>query len=54
MKFGFDIDDTLIDLRRHAFHLYNKKLNMTVGEDIFEQIPTVEIHKAGINFKNTE
>ena len=29
MKFGFDIDDTLIDLRRHAFHIYNKKLIAT-------------------------
>ncbi|MGN7478256.1 5' nucleotidase, NT5C type [Solibacillus silvestris] len=46
MKFGFDIDDTLIDLRRHAFRLYNKKLNRAVGEDIFEKIPTVEIHEA--------
>ncbi len=27
MKFGFDIDDTLINLREHAFHIYNKKLN---------------------------
>lgn len=44
MKFGFDIDDTLIDLRRHAFRLYNKKLNKTFGEDLFEKIPTVEIH----------
>ena len=26
MKFGFDIDDTLIDLRAHAFSLYNKSL----------------------------
>lgn len=46
MKFGFDIDDTLIDLRRHAFHLYNKKLNMNVSEEVFEQISTVEIHEA--------
>ncbi len=27
MRFGFDIDDTLINLREHAFQLYNKKLN---------------------------
>ena len=46
MKFGFDIDDTLIDLRRHAFHLYNKKLNKMIAEDLFEKIPTVEIHEA--------
>lgn len=45
MKFGFDIDDTLIDLRRHAFHLYNKKLNKTIGEDVFDTIATVEIHE---------
>lgn len=46
MKFGFDIDDTLIDLRRHAFHLYNHKLQKEIGLDIFEAIPTVEIHEA--------
>ncbi|WP_274307098.1 5' nucleotidase, NT5C type [Solibacillus daqui] len=46
MKFGFDIDDTLIDLRRYAFHLYNKKLKMAVNEAVFDQIPTVEIHGA--------
>lgn len=44
MKLGFDIDDTLIDLRRHAFHLYNKKMNKNIGIDIFEAIQTVEIH----------
>ena len=44
MKFGFDIDDTLINLREHAFHLYNKKLNKRLGLDIFHAIPTVEIH----------
>ena len=46
MKFGFDIDDTLIDLRRHAFHLYNKKLGKSIGIEVFEEIPTVEIHEA--------
>lgn len=46
MKFGFDIDDTLIDLRRYAFRLYNKKLQMAVDETVFDQIPTVEIHGA--------
>ena len=44
MKLGFDIDDTLIDLRRHAFHLYNKKMQKNIGIDIFEAIPTIEIH----------
>lgn len=45
MKFGFDIDDTLIDLRQHAFHIYNKKLNKSVPLDVFDTIPTVEIHE---------
>ncbi|WML43148.1 HAD family acid phosphatase [Neobacillus sp. PS3-40] len=45
MKFGFDIDDTLINLREHAFHLYNKKLNKNVGLDIFHSLKTVEIHE---------
>ena len=44
MKFGFDIDDTLIKLREHAFHLYNKKLNKTLGLDVFHALSTVEIH----------
>lgn len=46
MKFGFDIDDTLINLREHAFHIYNKKLNQTVPIDIFHEIKKVEIHEA--------
>ncbi|MGG1553382.1 5' nucleotidase, NT5C type [Paenibacillus ferrarius] len=46
MKFGFDIDDTLIDLRKHAFHIYNDKLQMNVGLDIFEALDTMEIHQA--------
>ncbi|WP_332651833.1 5' nucleotidase, NT5C type [Lysinibacillus sp. 54212] len=44
MKFGFDIDDTLINLREHAFHLYNRKLNKSLGLEIFQALPTVEIH----------
>ncbi len=44
MRIGFDIDDTLIDLRQHAFHLYNKKLNKALPVEIYHQIPTVEIH----------
>ena len=44
MKFGFDIDDTLINLREHAFHLYNKKLNKTLGLEVFHALSTVEIH----------
>lgn len=44
MRFGFDIDDTLIDLRQHAFNLYNKKLNENISLEVFYTIPTVEIH----------
>lgn len=46
MKFGFDIDDTLIHLRGHAFHLYNKAFDTSHGLDVFHAIPTVEIHTA--------
>ncbi|NEW08381.1 hypothetical protein GK047_20500 [Paenibacillus sp. SYP-B3998] len=46
MKFGFDIDDTLINLREHAFHIYNKKLSQNVGLDIFNALTTLEIHEA--------
>lgn len=45
VRFGFDIDDTIINLREHAFHLYNKKLNQDVGLDVFRAIKTVEIHE---------
>jgi uncharacterized protein len=45
MKFGFDIDDTLINLREHAFHLYNKKLNKNIGLDVFHHLKTLEIHE---------
>lgn len=45
MKFGFDIDDTLINLREHAFHLYNKKLNQNIGLDVFHSLKKVEIHE---------
>lgn len=46
MRFGFDIDDTLINLREHAFHIYNRKLNQTIGIEIFRELKTVEIHEA--------
>ncbi|MEW9700603.1 HAD family acid phosphatase [Paenibacillus sp. SI8] len=46
MKFGFDIDDTLINLREHAFHIYNKKLGQNVGIDVFNALTTLEIHDA--------
>jgi uncharacterized protein len=45
MKLGFDVDDTLIDLRQHAFHIYNKKLNKEIGLDVFEALSTMEIHE---------
>lgn len=45
MRFGFDIDDTLISLREHAFHLYNKKLHKDVHVDHFHALKTVEIHE---------
>jgi len=46
MKFGFDIDDTLINLREYAFHIYNKNLKQNVPIDIFHEIKKVEIHEA--------
>jgi uncharacterized protein len=45
MKFGFDIDDTLISLREHAFHIYNKNLKQNLALDIFHEIKKVEIHE---------
>lgn len=44
MRFGFDIDDTLIKLREYAFHIYNSKLNQNVPFHIFQEIKKVEIH----------
>ncbi|WP_047986545.1 5' nucleotidase, NT5C type [Ornithinibacillus californiensis] len=45
MRFGFDIDDTLINLREHAFHLYNRKLNKRVSLEEFHALERVEIHE---------
>lgn len=45
MKFGFDIDDTLIQLRQHAFHIYNQKLNKQIGLEQFDELKTLEIHE---------
>ncbi|WP_404330029.1 HAD family acid phosphatase [Mesobacillus maritimus] len=45
MKFGFDIDDTLINLREHAFHLYNQKLNKNIDLKAFRELKRVEIHE---------
>ena len=45
MRFGFDIDDTLINLREHAFHIYKQKLNKEVDMDVFHALQRVEIHE---------
>ncbi|NYF24862.1 HAD family acid phosphatase [Sporosarcina sp. JAI121] len=45
MKIGFDIDDTLINLREHAFQIYNTKLNRTVELELFHALDKVEIHE---------
>ncbi|THF83475.1 5' nucleotidase, NT5C type [Cohnella fermenti] len=45
MKFGFDIDDTLINLREHAFNLYQKKLNVSVEPEKFQALTGVPIHE---------
>lgn len=44
MRLGFDIDDTLINLREHAFRLYQKKLNRQVDIERFRELRTVPIH----------
>ena len=50
MRFGFDIDDTLINLREHAFCLYNTKLSANIDLSISQQLKTVEIHEPfGLN-----
>lgn len=46
MRIGFDIDDTLINLREHAFHIYNRKLNKNVNIEEFRKLKTLEINKA--------
>ncbi|WP_394231689.1 HAD family acid phosphatase [Niallia oryzisoli] len=45
MKFGFDIDDTLINLREHAFHIYNKQLNTNISLADYHALKRVEIHE---------
>ena len=45
MKFGFDIDDTLINLREHAFTIYKRKLNQNVPIEDFHNLQRVEIHE---------
>lgn len=45
MKLGFDIDDTLISLREHAFHIYKKKLGKEVDIAAFHALDKVNIHE---------
>lgn len=45
MRYGFDIDDTLINLREHAFHIYKNKLNKEIEIEVFHAIERVEIHE---------
>ncbi|MBM6619290.1 5' nucleotidase, NT5C type [Bacillus suaedaesalsae] len=45
MKIGFDIDDTLINLREHAFEIYKRKLNIDVPSEQFYELNRVEIHE---------
>jgi len=46
MKFGFDIDDTLLNLREHAFRIYNVKLNKQVDIEAFHALTCIPIHEA--------
>lgn len=45
MKLGFDIDDTLINLREHAFHIYKKKFGKDVDISAFYALNKVNIHE---------
>jgi uncharacterized HAD superfamily protein len=45
VKLGFDVDDTLINLREHAFHLYKRKLKKETPIETFRELKTVAIHK---------
>jgi len=45
MKLGFDIDDTLINLREHAFNLYKRKLGKEVDIAVFRALNKVNIHE---------
>src|SRR5690606_14564014 len=46
MKFGFDVDDTLINLREYAFHHYKEQLGKEVAIDVFHKLDRIEIHEA--------
>src|SRR5690606_7035963 len=45
MRLGFDIDDTLINLREHAFHIYKNNLNKNVPLSEYHALQRVEIHE---------
>lgn len=45
MKLGFDIDDTLINLREHAFNIYKRKLGQEVDIGEFHALNKVNIHE---------
>lgn len=45
MKLGFDIDDTLINLREHAFRIYQRKLNRHVDIELLRALPNWKIHE---------
>lgn len=44
MKLGFDIDDTLLNLREHAFHIYNRELTKQIRVEEFHALTTIPIH----------
>ncbi|MFC5402564.1 5' nucleotidase, NT5C type [Cohnella soli] len=46
MKFGFDIDDTLLNLRERAFTIFNAKLNRNVDIETFRSLRTIPVHDA--------
>ncbi len=46
MRFGFDIDDTLLNLRENAFRTYNAKLNRQVDIEVFHALTCIPIHEA--------
>jgi uncharacterized HAD superfamily protein len=46
MRLGFDIDDTLLNLREHAFRIYNLKLGLNVPAAEFHALTTIPIHAA--------
>ena len=45
MRLGFDIDDTLINLREHAFHIYQRKLGKNVDIESFRTLQKVNINE---------